>query len=87
MSEEKIPYLVENKERDTFIIYVKGTKPYLELQRKLEDCEQAGLTEHGIAIMYKEKIDKAIEILYDDNLCHVEKLQEIHKILGDKENE
>lgn len=31
------------------------------------------------------KIDKVIEILYDDNLCHVEKLQEIHKILGGKD--
>ena len=36
---------------------------------------------------YEERIDKVNKILYDDNLCHIEKLQEIHKILGDKENE
>ena len=33
----------------------------------------------------KEDIKKVNEILYEDNLCHIEKLQEIHKILGDKE--
>ena len=35
----------------------------------------------------KAKIDKAIEILHDDNYCHIEKLQKINEILGDKENE
>ena len=35
MNKEKIPYLVENKERDTFTFYVKGTKPYLDLEKKL----------------------------------------------------
>lgn len=33
----------------------------------------------------KDKIDKAIEILHDDNYCHIEKLQKINEILGDKE--
>lgn len=33
--EEKTPYLVENKERDTFTFYVKGTKPYIELQEQI----------------------------------------------------
>ena len=35
MKEKQIPYMVENKERDTFTIYVKGTKPYLELQQRI----------------------------------------------------
>lgn len=33
------------------------------------------------------KINKAIEILHDDNYCHIEKLQKINEILGDKEIE
>lgn len=36
MDKEKIPFLVENKERDTFTFYVKGTKPYLDLEKKLD---------------------------------------------------
>lgn len=32
-----------------------------------------------------EKIDNVIEILHDDNYCHIEKLQKIKEILGDKE--
>ena len=35
----------------------------------------------------QQRIDKAIEILHDDNYCHIEKLQKINEILGDKENE
>ena len=40
MNEEKIPYLVENETRDTFTIYVKGTKPYLELQQKIDKARE-----------------------------------------------
>ena len=36
MSKEKTPYLIENKERDTFTFYVKGTKPYLDLEKKVD---------------------------------------------------
>lgn len=35
----------------------------------------------------QQRIDKAIEILHDDNYCHIEKLQKINEILGEKENE
>lgn len=34
MNKEKTPYLIENKERDTFTFYVKGTKPYLDLEKE-----------------------------------------------------
>ena len=33
--EEREPYLVESKENDKFIINVKGTKPYRDLQDKM----------------------------------------------------
>ena len=36
MNKEKTPYLIENKERDTFTFYVKGTKPYLDLEKRLD---------------------------------------------------
>lgn len=36
MNKEKTPYLIENKERDTFTFYVKGTKPYLDLEKKVD---------------------------------------------------
>lgn len=36
MNKEKTPYLIENKERDTFTIYIKGTKPYIEQQKRID---------------------------------------------------
>ena len=36
MNKEKTPYLIENKERDTFTFYVKGTKPYLDLEKEVD---------------------------------------------------
>lgn len=33
--EEREPYLVESKENDKFTINVKGTKPYVDLQNKI----------------------------------------------------
>ena len=36
MNKEKTPYLIENKERDTFTFYVKGTKPYLDLEKEID---------------------------------------------------
>ena len=96
----KIPYLVENETRDTFTIYVKGTKPYLELQQRIEELEQLGLTENGIATMYKERIDKAIEYIKthsemtDLQICGIENVlafrgsaTKLLEILGEKENE
>lgn len=72
MKEDKIPYLVENKERDTFTFYIKGTKPYLELQQRINK-----------AIEYIKE-----DMQYDENIddCWV-RTNKVLEILGDKENE
>ena len=68
---------------------------YIEMQNKLTDRIRVTIAEMNNNVFelseenkqLQQRIDKVNEILYDDNLCHIEKLQEIHKILGDKENE
>ena len=55
MSEEKIPYLVENKERDTFTIYVKGTKPYLDLQQENKQLKEEKDTLYNALITTRTK--------------------------------
>lgn len=100
MSEEdKIPYLVENKERDTFTIYVKGTKPYLDLQQENKQLKDKieKLKDYGEAVGERrnqlyDKIDKAIEILKDTSVdmpstLLIETIDYARHILGDKENE
>ena len=67
MSEEdKIPYLVENKERDTFTIYVKGTKPYLDLQqenKQLKEELENDIDRYEDTISYQLGFDKGKEYL------------------------
>lgn len=68
---------------------------YIELQNKLTDRIRVTIAEMNNNVFelseenieLRQRIDKVNKILYDDNLCHIEKLQEIHKIIGDKENE
>ena len=70
--EEKMPYLIENKERDTFTFYVKGTKPYLDLQQRIDK-----------AIEKLEEIE-----LYDEYITiHTDFIYNLKNILGDKEND
>ena len=59
---------------------------------KINDLQQENKQIKAKLELYKDneeylnnKIDKAIEILHDDNYCHIEKLQKINEILGDIE--
>ena len=64
----KIPYLVENKERDTFTIYVKGTKPYLELQQRIDKAWEWVIykQQHSIEpVISTDELDDLLEILGD----------------------
>lgn len=61
---------------------------YYQLQQRIEDLEQKGLTENGIATMYKERIDKAIEYIEenrDGTYCDSMNAEYLLKILGGKE--
>lgn len=92
--EEKMPYLIENKERDTFTIYVKGTKPYLDLQKRNQELEDGFKSATDELCEYATKIDKAIEYIKEQlsqggerELRDLVDGYELLEILGDKENE
>ena len=61
MSKEQIPYMVENEDRDTFTFYIKGTKPYLELQQRIDKAIEVLKEIEGCDAYIKE----VLEILGD----------------------
>ena len=77
MNKEKIPYLVENKERDTFTFYVKGTKPYLDLEKKLNQLTNNwNELEEWLKDLFKKGYD--IKLVLD-------KMKEIKGVNNDKD--
>ncbi len=82
--EEKMPYFIENKERDTFTIYVKGTKPYIDLQKKIDKTMK----------YIEELLREEVEITDEDNVDYGMKCQRAYfsdselikvlELLGDK---
>lgn len=74
--EEKTPYLMVNENGDTFTIYVKGTKPYLDLQQRIDKAiEYIKNGQHWLCRVNEDKTIEAVSI------------NELLELLGDKENE
>ena len=79
MNKEKTPYLIENKERDTFTFYVKGTKPYLDLEKRLDQ-----LTNSWNEL--EEWLKSYIALIENPDTLEEQTLEDLKEIL-DKMNE
>lgn len=80
------------KEIQRFFEYLKQSKTNNEMTILISNsmCKDLQFMVENLCNyrdLLEKRIDKAIEILHDDNYCHIEKLQKINEILGDKENE
>ena len=88
MNKEKIPYLVENKERDTFTFYVKGTKPYLDLEKKLDQLTNNWNELEEWVIDYRTNMDNPD--IYEEGIIDcldevLDKMKEIKGVNNDKD--
>ena len=81
MKEDRKPYLIESMENDRFTIFVKETKPYIELKQKNEQLNNVlfKLEEWLLDEKNQNYCDGWIVVSFDDLINELEKLKHEEK--------